>query len=227
MIVTIHQPEHLVWLGLLSKIMKSDVFVVFDNTQFKKNYYENRNKIKTATGWSWITVPVKNHPLKTNINMVEISYDRKWQRKYLLTLTNCYSKTPYYDRYFGKIESIILKNHKYLIDLNMEILNFLLFEFGINKRIIKSSELDVEKGGVGGSALCLSICKATGADVYLAGPSSRDYLDLAEFEKSRIKVIFHEFEHPVYKQQFGNFEFFMSSLDALFNLGQDAKLLLK
>ncbi|HLP86292.1 MAG TPA: WbqC family protein [Candidatus Paceibacterota bacterium] len=226
MIVTIHQPEHLVWLGLISKISKSDIFVVFDNTQFKKNYFENRNKIKNKDGWMWLTVPVKDHSLSAEIKDIEISYNTNWQRKYLNTLQTNYSKSPFFKVYFNKIESIINKKHKLLIDLNLEVLLFLLESFGFNKKIIKSSELHIPQDIKNGSDICLEICKSLKADTYLSGISGKDYLNLDDFEKVGIKVIFHNFNHPVYDQLWGDFIPGMSSLDALFNLGEKAKELI-
>jgi hypothetical protein len=222
MIVTIHQPEHLVWLGLLNKISQADIFVIFDDTQFKKNYFENRNKIKTAQGWTWLTVPVKSTSLNTKIKDIEISYDRDWQKKYLNTLVMNYSRAPFFKSYFPRIESIILKKHRFIMDLNLELLFLFMELFGIKKKTIKSSELHLPENIEGGSNLCLEICRAIKADMYLAGSSGKDYLKLDCFKKAGIEVVFHEFTHPVYKQLHGDFQPFMSALDALFNLGPDA-----
>jgi len=225
MIVTIHQPEHLVWLGLLNKISQADTFVIFDNTQFKKNYFENRNKIKVKDGWIWLTVPVKEHSLATHIKDVEISYDKNWKKKYLTSLRQNYSRTKFFDVYYPRIECIINKNYKLLIDLNLDLLFFLLDAFGIHKNVVKSSELKLPGGINGGSDWCLEICKAVRADVYLAGSTAKDYLDEDSFKKSNIKLFFHKFDHPVYNQINGDFQPFMSAVDALFNLGEDAKKL--
>ena len=226
MIVTIHQPEHLVWLGLMNKISKSDVFVIFDDTQFKKNYFENRNKIKTKDGWMWLTVPVKEHSLSTEIKDIEISYNTNWQKKYLNTLKTNYSRSPFFNIYFDRIESIISKKYKLLIDLNLDLLLLFLESFGINKKIIKSSELHIPQDIKNGSDICLEICKSLKADTYLSGVSGKDYLKLNDFEKVGIKVIFHDFNHPVYKQMWGDFIPGVSSLDALFNLGEKSKKLI-
>jgi hypothetical protein len=226
MIVTIHQPEHLVWLGLIKKISDADVFVILDSVQFEKNYFQNRNKIRTKDGWIWLTVPVKNSPLETLIKDIEISYDKPWQKKYLTSLRINYGKAKYFNNYYSKVESVILKKYKYLSDLNIELLYFLLEEFGISKKkIFKASEMSIQNGG-GASNVCLQICKKFEKCTYLAGPSGKDYLKLQDFEDAGYKVVFHDFKHPEYKQVYGGFLPFMSSLDALFNLGLEAKKIL-
>jgi len=225
MILTIHQPEHLVWLGLIDKISKSDIFVIFDDTQFKKNYFENRNKIKTKDGWAWLTVPIKDHSLSTKIKDIEISYSTNWQKKYLNTLKTNYSKAPFFNVYFNKVESIINKNYKFIIDLNLALLFLTLESFGINKKIIKSSELYISKDKKG-SDICLEICKIIKVDTYLSGSSGKDYLKIDDFKRSGINVIFHEFNHPVYRQLWEGFIPGMSFIDALFNLGENVKKLI-
>jgi len=222
MIVTIHQPEHLVWLGLIKKISDADVFVILDSVQFEKNYFQNRNKIRTKEGWMWLTVPIKKAPLSTLIKDVEISYEEKWQKKYLKSLEIQYGKAPFFKKYYPQIEEIISKNHKLLVDLNIELLEFVLREFGVqNKTIVKSSTLKI-KEGIGGSNVCLEICKYFKSNIYLSGPSGRDYLILDDFKQHCIDVHFHDFSHPEYTQIHGSFLPYMSSLDALFNLGDEA-----
>lgn len=220
--VTIHQPEHLVWLGLIKKIADADIFVILDSVQFEKNYFQNRNKIKTQDGWMWLTVPVKKMPLITLIKDIEISYDQNWQDKYLKSLQVYYAKAPYFTEYYPAIEQIINKHHAHLADLNIELLIFLLQSFGVTgKTIVRSSSMGLQ--AVGGSAVCLEIAQKQGAHIYLAGPSGRDYLHLNDFAQAGIDVEFHHFDHPTYHQLHGDFLPYMASIDALFNLGPKAK----
>ena len=217
MIVTIHQCEHLVWLGLLDKISKADVFILADNFQFKKNYYENRNKIRTKDGWQWLTVPVEKDNHKP-INEVKIINDIKWQLKYLNTIKQNYQKSEKFNFYYLDIENIILGNWSSIGHLNERLLKLFLNWFNIKTSIIRSSELNLQHLNEGTITL-LEICQKVGADTYLSGSSGKDYLDLSLFEKNNIKVVFHEFIHPVYKQQYSPFIPGMSALDYLFNLG--------
>lgn len=223
--LTIHQPEHLVWLGLIKKIADADRFVVLDSVQFRKNYFQNRNKIRTKDDWMWLTVPVKKQALATLIKDIEISYDQQWQDKYLKSLQVQYGMTPYFSTYYPAIESIIRKNHVYLADLNIELLQYILDAFGVSTPMIRSSTLGIT--AVGGSSVCLEISQKQGAQVYLAGPSGKEYLQLEDFEKEGIVVEFHAFEHPTYEQVHDGFIPYMASIDALFNHGAEAKKYLR
>ncbi len=229
MIVTIHQPEHLVWLGLIDKISQADVFVVLDTVQFEKNYFQNRNKIRTpyGDGWSWLTVPIKKHSLHTKIKDIEISYVDDWHLRYLDILRLHYKKAPHFDTYYGEIESRILKKYLRLADLNLDILTFMLSSFGVEgKKIILASGMNLPEPDKGGSNTVLEICKALDTEAYLSGPSGRDYLNLNEFKEVNVGVRFHEFHHPEYRQLFEPFLPYMSSIDLLFNHGKESKNIL-
>jgi len=217
MICTIHQIEHLVWLGLVDKISKADVFILADNFQFKKNYYENRNKIRTKDGWQWLTVPVEKDNHKP-INEVKIINDIKWQLKYLNTIKQNYQKSEKFNFYYLDIENIILGNWSSIGYLNERLLKLFLNWFNIKTSIIRSSELNLQHLNEGTITL-LEICQKVGADTYLSGSSGKDYLNLDLFEKNNIKIVFHEFIHPIYKQQYSPFIPGMSAIDYLFNEG--------
>lgn len=222
MIVTIHQPEHLIWLGLVDKMSQADIIVILDNVQFRKNYYQNRNKIRTNTkdGWTWLTVPLKKQPLATKIKDIEIS-DIPWKEHYLTLLEMHYAKAPYFKTYYPEIKKIINRNHSKLCDLNMELLAFILHCFKLeDKKIIKASTMDLREAS-SGSDLILEICKTANADTYLSGSSGPDYLNFEDFEKANVKINVHRFEHPTYSQQFTPFIPTLSSIDALFNIGAE------
>lgn len=225
MIVTIHQPEHLIWLGLVDKISQADIFVILDTVQFEKNYFQNRNKIRTNTneGWKWLTVSVVKKSFDTKIKDMEISYNDDWTKKYLNILRESYKKAEFFSNYYPKIEGLILEKNKYLTDLNFKLIKFVLESFGVSdKKIIRSSEMDLPEIK-GGTEVNLSICKKLSAETYLSGRSGKDYLDTKPFSYNNIKVIFHEFNHPEYKQLYEPFIPYMSSIDLLFNYGPEAK----
>lgn len=193
MIVSIHQIEHAPHLTLFDKFAKSDLIILGDTFQYKKNYYENRNKIRANNkeGWQWITVPVSKENHKS-INKVEIIYDGKWQQKYLGTIKQIYSSAPYFNIIYPQIEDFIMeKYHKniYISDLNLEIMNFIMNCLNIIEPMIKTSELNLDKN-LKGTDLLVEICKKVKANTYLSGPSGRDYLDLKKF--GNINVIFHD-----------------------------------
>jgi len=219
--VSIHQPEHLPWLGFFHKIIQVDEFVLLDNVQFRKNYFQNRNKIRTAQGWQWITVPVKKFHFNQKINEIEISYNQNWQEKNLRLIEQNYTKARYFKNYFSEFKKIYSSKFQLLRDLNIELIKFLLGKFGINTKVYISSEL-LKDVGKGGTEVNLNLCKKLNADIYLSGPFGKDYLDIPKFEQAGIKVEFHQFEHPIYKQLYDPFIPKMSSIDLLFNYGPES-----
>ncbi|QTA79487.1 WbqC-like domain-containing protein [Desulfonema limicola] len=98
MTAAVHQPQYLPWLGYFDKMDKADVFCYLDNVQFKKNEWQNRNRIKTSKGWQWITMPVC-YRFPQKINEVEINNNVKWQRKHLQALITNYSKSPFFEKF--------------------------------------------------------------------------------------------------------------------------------
>lgn len=217
--VSIHQPEHLIWLGLLYKIDISDIFVVLDDVQFTKNNFQNRNKVRIKDSFGWLTVPIKNHSLDTKIKDIEIAEDQKWRVKYLNTIRMNYGKAKYFDTYFPEIEKIINKKHKFLIDLNLDLLHFALNIFCISdKKIFFSSEMNIDTV-FKKSELLVQICNFVKSDCYISGSGGREYLDINSFTKSGIDVEFIDFVISEYPQIHDGFIHGMSFIDYLFNVG--------
>ena len=192
--------------------------MILDNVQFRKNYYQNRNKIRTEDGWLWITVPV-NHALKTFISGVTIVSDLRWKKKWINRIYYSYCKTPYFNFYYKELETIILKDWKTLSELNVSLIKMLCQWLDIKTKFIAASEIS-PKGNA--NDLILSICKELNADIYLSGISGKEYLRLEEFAKESIKVVFQEFHHPIYKQLYEPFIPCMSVIDLLFNHGNNS-----
>lgn len=213
--LTIHQPEHAPWLGFFHKLVRADTFVVLDNVQFRKNYFQNRNKIKVSDGWRWITVPVR-FSINTLIKDVEIAEDRRWKKKWLDSVHFSYRKSKYFEQYFEDISCLIKRDYGKLIDLNLSLIKSLCGFLLINNNFVLASDLGIETKS---SKMILDICRKMKATSYLSGISGKEYLHLREFEKENITVIFQEFHHPVYEQLYGAFEPCMSILDLLFNHG--------
>jgi hypothetical protein len=215
--VAIHQPQYLPWLGYFHKMMMSDVFVFLDDVQFKKNEFQNRNRIKTAEGASWLTVPVIHH-FPQLISEVEINNRRDWRKKHLRTLDMNYRKAPYFDNFFPLFASGLTRDWEYLSPLNIYSIEKISKALGIKKRFIKSSELAPLENGA--TDRLIDICRKLGADTYISGAGGRSYLELGKFDEAGIKVQFQEFNHPVYPQLYGKFEPYLSVVDLLFNCGE-------
>jgi len=220
MVVTIHQPEHLPWLGFFNKMANADEIVILDNVQYRKRYFQNRNKILVNNVEKYIGVPVKleQYREKTIADM-EIFSDVEvpWKDKYLKTIRYNYKHHPYFNEYYPFFENLLSKHIVSLYEFNMEIIRYFACELRIETRIIKASDLSPsgEK-----SDLILDIAKKSGADIYLSGPTGRDYMDLDKYKREKMGVWFNDFVHPEYAQK-GRKSFvpYLSVLDLLMNLG--------
>lgn len=218
--VTIHQPEHLPWLGFIDKLRRCNVFVLLDSVQFEKNYFQNRNRIRTAWGSTWLTVPVFTKGLSDQtISAVGIRNDEPWQRKTIQALSQHYRRSPYMDLYFPGLKEVIERRWDLLAELNIALIGYLAESFGISRRVLRSSELEVSGKR---SELLVNICKKVGAKTYISGISGLDYLEESLFAEARIDVAYQDFRHPEYQQCYHPFLPQMSSVDMLFNEGPDS-----
>ncbi len=226
MIVGIHQPNYLLWLGVFYKIAVCDLFVFLDNVQYTKEGFINRNKIKTPNGAQWLTVDVltKGRP-EQKIFEVEINNQVPWATNHWKALHFNYAKAPYFDTFKSDLEAIYHQKWDNLSLLN-QTLNILISKMlGIkDTKFLLASEL-----GVSGESteLLVNICRKVGSDTYLSGFSGTKYMDESLFEKEEIKVIHYDFHHPVYRQQWGEFISNLSIVDLLFNEGENSLKILK
>ena len=221
MIITIHQPEHLPWLGLFNKIAKAEKFVILDSVQYEKNYFQNRNRILGTNGVQWIGIPVVNTKhMEGSIATTLISTDPKnvkWKEKYLQTIKQSYGKYPYFNEVYPLLEQAINIDTPYFCEINIAMIKSFCDALGIHPEYIRSKDLNVD--GLK-SSLILDICKEVGTDVYIAGPSGRDYLDMKSFEDAGITVKFNDYHHPTYPQKRSEtFIDHLSALDLFMNVG--------
>ena len=225
MIVAIHQPEYLPWLGFFKKMMNVELFVFLDDVQFRKKGWQNRNRIRINDGTTMLSIPVHTHSYP-KINEVTIDNEKNWSIRHKKSILYNYARAPYFDEIKDFIESIFEKKFQYLLDLNTEIIKFIMNELEIKSKIVFSSELEISKKG---SDRVLDICKAVDADHYITGTFwAESNLRVEEFKKSNIDVEFQKFQHPIYKQIHGEFIPEMSIIDLLFNEGRkEAKKILQ
>lgn len=217
MILTAHQTAYLPWLGLFHKIAISDACVYLDNVQFEKNSFTNRNKIKTASGPIWLTVPVlsKDHFNKT-IKDLKIDNSKDWKNSHFKSIYFNYKKAPYFNKYADFFEDTYKKEWDFLSDLGDYMLRWFLKELKINVKYFKASELNFYEHK---SELILEMCKKLGANLYVFGALGKDYAKEDEFAKEGIKIYFQDYKHPKYHQLWGNFLPYMSIIDLLFSCG--------
>ena len=217
-VIAIHQPEYLPWLGFFKKMMNSELFVLLDDVQFEKKSWQSRNRIRTKNGTAFLSVPIHAH-LDSKLNDVKIDNTKNWAVKHRKSILFNYTNTPYFDEFSSAIELIFAKKFEFLIELNYEIIKFVMKELEIKSEIIFSSKLKIPQKG---SDKVLNICKAVNADYYITGTTwAKKYLKIEDFKKSNISVEFQEFQHPIYKQIHKEFIPKMSIIDLLFNEGRD------
>jgi hypothetical protein len=217
-IVAIHQPQYLPWLGFFDKIRRADVFCYLDNVQYKKNDWQNRNRIKTASGWQWLTVPV-HYRFPQGINEVTINNTVNWKAKHLQALTTNYRRAPFFKPFISIFEQIYAQHWESICDLNIALIEQLKSVLGLGRRAaVKASRLDARQEP---TDRLIDLCKALDADTYLSGQDGVHYMDLERFAQMGIRVVVQDFQHPVYPQLFQGFESHMSVVDLLFNCGPE------
>ena len=217
MLVAIHQPEYLPWLGYFEKMLRAEVFVLLDNVQFSKGDFHNRTRIKGAAGAQWLSVPVHAGSSAT-IGAVEVAGHR-WEAKHWRSLVSAYSRAPFFAEWAGEFEAFYRQAAPRLLDYNVGALELLARAFGLRRNWVLASRL---KAGGRKSELVLNICRELGADAYYSGRSGSAYLSRDEFERAGVEIKVQQFAHPVYEQLFagaGGFTPNLSALDLLFNCG--------
>ena len=222
-LVSIHQPNYLPWLGFFNKVSQSDVYVVFDDVQYPMGKdFHNRNQIKTNNGKTWLTIPVVGKSERRKFNEIQIK-DNGWNEKHLNNIKNFYGKTKYFNEYYPDLEKFYTTTYDKLIDLNMDMNKWFFKLLDIDTEIIYSSELcDSDLRGLD---KIIYILKKINTTRYITskGPGASRYIDENIFKDNNIELIWNEYTHPTYNQQFGEFIPYMSILDLLFNEGPNSK----
>ena len=221
--VCIQQPQYLPYIGFFHKLMHSDVCVILDDVEYSKNDLFNRNKIKTSQEWCWLTVPVKAN-MKQLIKDVKINNSSNWKKKHSMAIQSNYQKAAFFNTYWDFFEKYYSKEWDTLTELNMESLKYLAKVLDIPIKFVMSSELNITTSK---TQRLIDICKKVGADTYVSGTGAKDYMNDKLFEKENIKLLYQDFNHPVYNQQFGEFEKFMSIIDLLFNHGEESSNIIR
>lgn len=217
------QPSYIPWRGYFHQIQKSDFFVFYDDVQYDKHGWRNRNRVKTAQGAQWLTIPVHkkgNIEFTKRICDVEIAWDRPWNRKHLAALTQSYA----HSRYFAELEptldswysSTLTKLADFTIDLTVELASRLGIQ---HTKFVRASQL-----GILGhrTERLINIVKHLGCDHYISGPSAKAYLQEECFERAGVTLEYMKYTYPEYPQLHGPFDPHVSIVDLLFMTGKDA-----
>jgi hypothetical protein len=224
--IAILQSNYIPWKGYFDLINMVDEFVIYDDMQYTKRDWRNRNKIQTPQGLKWLSIPVEvKGKYFQRINETRIS-DLKWSRSHWNIIKHNYSNARYFNDYKLIIEDYYLNTEdKYLSQINHKLIVLINKILGITTKIHRSEEfeLPMDKNGK-----LLSICKELNADIYLSGPSAKEYLDKSIFVKNKINVDWMDYSgYPEYKQLWEPFEHGVTILDLIFNEGKNATKFMK
>ncbi len=216
------QPSFLPWLGNIEQLCRSDVFIYYDNAQYTKNDWRNRNRIKGHSSPIWITVPVE-YIFGMKISEVKISYSHDWRSRHTKTFAQYYGKSKYFKDVMNLITSAYEQKPARLIDLNVELIACIMNYLDIKKQIIFMSDLNIA-GEQTEKLICA--CEAVNANHYYSGAAAKEYLDINKFCQKDIDVTFQDYRHPVYYQLHGPFTSHLSIVDLMFNEGLNSRRIL-
>lgn len=223
MIAAIHQPQFMPWLGYFDKMDQADCFVLLDNVQYKKNEWQNRNRIKGPQGPQWLTVPVQ-FKFPALITAVGVNASDPWRRKHLQALKTNYAKAPHWAVGESFLEEFYNREWSELAAVNRASVEWLRGALGIDTPLEIASEMELSDEP---TQRLIDICKAVGADTYLAGVDGVKYMDLERFAAAGLEIVVQEYEPPTYPQLYGEFASHLSSLDLLLNCGPESEKIVR
>jgi hypothetical protein len=221
--IAVSQSNYLPWPGYFDLIRQVDTFVFYDIVQYTKNDWRNRNKIKSANGIQWITVPVLHSDLNQSIDSIKIASPH-WKKKHWNTIFQAYSKSPYFYQYSDFFADIYNRDWDNLSELN-KLLTVAICDFlNIKTKFICSSAMKLQGDR---NQRLLQICQLLDAKAYISGPAASSYLDTAIFGAQNIKVEWMNYSnYGPYKQQYGDYISGTSIIDLLLNEGPNSSLFL-
>ncbi len=219
--VAVVQSNYIPWKGYFDLIRASDTFVLYDDVQYTRRDWRNRNRIKTATGVQWLTIPVEVKGRYTQkIREVRISDDR-WRDDHWKAIRLAYGRAPHFKEFAGPVEHLYsTAESPWLSEINRHFIAGLCDLLGISRELRSSSEFSLSDGK---TERLLNLCRSLDATRYLSGPAAKDYLDVELFANAGIAVDWMQYDgYPTYPQLHGTFEHGVTILDLLFNTGRDA-----
>jgi hypothetical protein len=224
--VAVLQSNYIPWKGYFDLIAAVDTFVIYDQMQYTREDWRNRNVIKTANGLTWLTVPVRQSGrFGQRICDTEIS-GNQWSRKHWKSIENSYRRAPY----FEEIARLLLPIYEDANIIHLSVLNRRLIEvvcayLGITTRLVDSSEVELTGER---SERVAHVCKQLDARCYVSGPAASAYLNEADFVSRGISVEWFDYTgYPEYRQLWGAFAHQVSVLDLLFMCGPQAPSFMK
>jgi WbqC-like protein family len=233
-ICSIHQPSFWPYLGLFDKIARSDVFVFLDDVQFVKNEFKNRNRFFLNSTHSprraevgWLTLPVRHESIRQTIRETRVTEVRQTIRKHLATLNQAYGRSPAFSEVWPAVERLYRQYEQdglSLADINEGMTRLAIELLDIKTELVGPSSQITAKSSDPTQRL-IDICKHVGADLYLAGAGGRSYMQVEEFERQGIRLVWQDWKPFPYDQKHSPGEFVphLSCLDLLLNSGARAR----
>src|ERR1044071_7543125 len=210
--VVILQPYYIPWRGYFEQICRADLFIFYDDVQYDKRGWRNRNQIKTPKGKQWLTIPVHSRGAQTEnipINQIRIVWENPWTDHHLKAIQHSYSKAPFFNRYLPLLEKLYGRRDEFLADFTIDFTIALARELGNTHTSFSRSP---EVAGIDGQKTdrLLQILKAVGATHYISGPSARDYIEKEKFDLASIALEYMEYNYPEYPQLYSPFDPYVS-----------------
>ena len=224
--VAISQSNYIPWKGYFDLINSVDEFVLFDDMQYTRRDWRNRNRIKTPQGPQWLSISVQTKgKYSQRICETEIS-DPSWSERHWKTLRHCYSKAPHFQEYERVFRDLYLNCRETLLSrINHRFLTAICRMLGIRTTISWSMDFKIIEGK---TERLVEICRTAGATTYLTGPAARTYIDLSMFQRAGITLAFFDYSgYPEYYQMHPPFVHEVSIVDLIFNEGAAAKNYMK
>ncbi len=215
------QSNYIPWRGYFDLIRLVDDFILYDDVQYTRRDWRNRNRIKTSQGLLWLTIPVEvKGKYHQSIRETRIA-DLAWAEQHWKTLAHSYGRAPYFPHYRPILEELYLGcREPYLSLVNYRFLTALCSLLGIRTRFHWSSDYRLVEGK---TERLVELCRQVGADEYISGPSAECYIVPESFTQAGVRLSWMDYQgYPDYPQLFGAFEPHVSILDLLLNCGPDA-----
>lgn len=224
MTAAILQSNYIPWKGYFDIISRADIFVIYDEVQYTKNDWRNRNLIKTQRGHQWLTIPVKQESLHQKIKDTNVDLTN-WNKKHWSALKTNYGKSKYFGEYKDIIFSLYENASTNLHEINLSFIQKICEILEIKTKIIDSSILNLKGDKIN---RLIDACKKLEATNYLSGPAAKNYIDENIFERNAIKIEWMDYgNYKEYDQLFPPFEHGVTILDLIFNEGPNARSYLK
>ena len=210
--ITIHQPDYLPWIGFFHRWFSSDLLIIYDDAQFIKGGWQNRDKILLGSNEYWLSVPVlTKKKLGQLIKDVQINYDVKWQIKHIKTLKNYYGNSKNFSDIINIIEEAYSKKHIYLIELNLFLMENIGKYLGIKTPIKFSSNYNLKSKN---TDKIIDLINAENGTTYLTGTGSKEYLNESMIKQNNIHLNYQE--HDDLKKYIDSENIYLSIIHYLF-----------